>query len=143
MVEEEGGYQVSLTIDKSTQLLPYSNIQISFKLSWIESFGSVLVFGLLLACMIQSAQKAKLSSMWHKDHSGTILLPQQVEELSNCNYTSHSSNSRISRNNRRANLYGANGLRITISATTVATIEVVSLAIAATTEVVATTVVVS
>ena len=95
-----GGYQVSLTIDKSTQLFPYSNIQISFKLSWIESFGSVLVFVLLLACMIQSAQKAKLSSAWHKDHSGSILLSQQVGKLYNYSYTSRSNNNnRCSSNN--------------------------------------------
>ena len=48
--------------------LPYSNIQISFKLSWIETLGSVLGSMFFIPCMIQFAQQAKLSSVCHKDY---------------------------------------------------------------------------
>ena len=38
--------------------LPYSNIQIGFKLSWIEFIGSVLDSMSFLACSLKCAQKA-------------------------------------------------------------------------------------
>ena len=61
--------------------LPYSNIQIDFILSWIDSIGSVQDSMSFLACSLQCAQMAILFSVCHKDHSITILLQQQVEFL--------------------------------------------------------------
>ena len=55
--------------------LPYSNTQIGFILSWIESIGSVWDSMSFLACSLQCAQMAILFSVCHKDHSCTILLP--------------------------------------------------------------------
>ena len=52
-------------VEESYNRLPYSNIQISFKLSWIETLGSVLGSMLFLPCMIQFSKKGKLSSTWH------------------------------------------------------------------------------
>ena len=40
--------------------LPYSNIQITFKLSWIESIGSVLDSVSFLACGLQCAQNGNI-----------------------------------------------------------------------------------
>ena len=62
--------------------LPYSNIQIGFKLSWIESIGSVLDSMSFLACSLQCAQMVILFSVCHKDNSITILMLQQIE----CSY---------------------------------------------------------
>ena len=55
-------------VEESYNRLPYSNIQIGFKLSWIESIGSVLDSMSFLACSLHCAQMAILFSVCHKDH---------------------------------------------------------------------------
>ena len=70
-------------VEESYNWLLYSNVQIDFILSWIESIGSVLDSMFFLACSLHCAQMAILFSVCHKDQSITILLPQQVELLYN------------------------------------------------------------
>ena len=62
-------------VEESYNRLPYSNIQIGFILSWIESIGSVLDSMSFLACSLQCAEVAILFSVCHKDHSCIVLLP--------------------------------------------------------------------
>ena len=52
--------------------LLYSDIQIGFKLSWIESLGSVLGSMQFLVCSLQCAQMTILFSVCQTDHSITI-----------------------------------------------------------------------
>ena len=70
-------------VEESYNWLLYSNVQIGFILSLIESIGSVLDSMFFLPCSLHCAQMAILFSVCHKDHSITILLPQQVEFLYN------------------------------------------------------------
>ena len=55
-------------VEESYNRLPYSNIQTSFKLSWIESIGSVLDSISFLSSRLQCAQIEILFRECHKDH---------------------------------------------------------------------------
>ena len=70
-------------VEESYNRLPYSNIQIGFKLSWTEPIGSVLDSMSFSACSLHCAQMAILFSVCHKDHMQTTRLPQGVEESYN------------------------------------------------------------
>ena len=67
-------------VEESYNRLLYTNIQISFELSWIESIGSVLDSMSFLACSLHCSQMAILFSAWHKDHMWTTLLPQGLKK---------------------------------------------------------------
>ena len=60
-------------VEFSYNWLPYSNIQISFKLRWIESIGSVLDPMSFLVCSLHCAQMAILFSICHKDHANNTV----------------------------------------------------------------------